>query len=402
MLLQRLKSASHFSFSKNKLIVIGLAFALIGSAVLVITHAAPGVNGPCKKQDFKEVKGLGCAKRQANGIYKVLLKDDTEIETHGPDTTELDDQGTSMGPGDPERQPICASDYYFVILYAYPSGTSNRLTTVRPTLLSAVKRMNYVLNEEGLESGGITSDFKVKCDASNEVALASFTTSDTSFGGVVSAAKAAGFNRSNEKYVVFTDAGSATANLCGTGSFISDERLTATNRSNIGPQWGVIWNGCWTGKTPMHELGHTIGAVQYNAPDSSGSGGHCNDGLDVMCYADGGDKSLYVNNVCTTKIHFDCDHDTYFNTAPKAGTYLASNWNLGNKLNKWIAFGNTTPPPPPTSLQADLNNDLKVDVTDLSILLSQFGKAGTADLNKNGVVDIPDLSILLSNYGKTG
>jgi hypothetical protein len=54
---------------------------------------------------------------------------------------------------------------------------------------------------------------------------------------------------------------------------------------------------------------------------------------------------------------------------------------------------------------ADINNDGKVDITDLSILLSNYTKAGTfstGDLDANGTVNILDLSILLSNYGQTG
>jgi hypothetical protein len=54
-----------------------------------------------------------------------------------------------------------------------------------------------------------------------------------------------------------------------------------------------------------------------------------------------------------------------------------------------------------TSAVGDLNNDGIVDVTDLSILLSNYGKAApVADINVDGVVNVIDLSILLSNYGK--
>lgn len=53
--------------------------------------------------------------------------------------------------------------------------------------------------------------------------------------------------------------------------------------------------------------------------------------------------------------------------------------------------------PPPK--QGDINGDGKIDVFDLSILLSQWGKAGTGDLNSDGVVNITDLSILLSKWG---
>ncbi len=58
-------------------------------------------------------------------------------------------------------------------------------------------------------------------------------------------------------------------------------------------------------------------------------------------------------------------------------------------------------------LPGDINSDNKVDVTDLSILLANYGKSASqatnpaSDINGNGTVDISDLSALLSNYGKT-
>ena len=55
---------------------------------------------------------------------------------------------------------------------------------------------------------------------------------------------------------------------------------------------------------------------------------------------------------------------------------------------------------PPTAKPGDLNSDGKVDITDLSTLLSNYGKTGAGDINSSGQVDIFDLSILLSNYGK--
>ncbi len=50
---------------------------------------------------------------------------------------------------------------------------------------------------------------------------------------------------------------------------------------------------------------------------------------------------------------------------------------------------------------ADLNSDGKVDVTDLSIILSNYGKqTATGDINGDGSVTIIDLSILLTAFGK--
>jgi len=53
-----------------------------------------------------------------------------------------------------------------------------------------------------------------------------------------------------------------------------------------------------------------------------------------------------------------------------------------------------------TAKPGDVNNDGLVNITDLSILLSDYGTTNaSADLNKDGTVNILDMSILLSNYG---
>ena len=57
------------------------------------------------------------------------------------------------------------------------------------------------------------------------------------------------------------------------------------------------------------------------------------------------------------------------------------------------------------SKPGDVNGDGKVDATDLSILISDFGKSADfnpgSDVNDDGKVDATDLSILISNFGKT-
>lgn len=60
---------------------------------------------------------------------------------------------------------------------------------------------------------------------------------------------------------------------------------------------------------------------------------------------------------------------------------------LGNYLNQ------------PAVINSDLNNDGKVNVFDLSILLSKWGTADSvADINKDSTVNVFDLSILLSKW----
>jgi hypothetical protein len=62
----------------------------------------------------------------------------------------------------------------------------------------------------------------------------------------------------------------------------------------------------------------------------------------------------------------------------------------------------------PNSIPGDINGDNTVNILDLSLLLTNYGKSAasainpSADINKDGTVDISDLSILLSNYNKSG
>jgi hypothetical protein len=68
--------------------------------------------------------------------------------------------------------------------------------------------------------------------------------------------------------------------------------------------------------------------------------------------------------------------------------------------------GTGNPCSSPKEFVGDLNEDSKVNVLDLSILLSNYGKPASqatnpaSDINNNGTVDILDLSILLAHYGE--
>jgi hypothetical protein len=59
--------------------------------------------------------------------------------------------------------------------------------------------------------------------------------------------------------------------------------------------------------------------------------------------------------------------------------------------------------PTPTALPGDLNSDGKVDNSDYTILVSNFGKTGSGvvgDIDGNGKVDIFDYNLLVVNFGK--
>ena len=238
--------------------------------------------------------------------------------------------------GDVQRPPICAPANHQHVLYARPDGAPNRLAEVRGQLQSVVRRINAVLNAESLASGGPTADYRVLCDGAGQIAVDGFTTSGTTFGQVVADARRAGFSSNAADYLIFLDA----AGGCGVASYVEDESLSASNASNTGGGYALVYRSCWFTEIPMHEVGHTMGAVQYSAPHSTGTGGHCNQENDVMCYSpDGGDRNQTVVQNCGGIPRFDCGFDDYFDSQPEPGEYLSTHWNLGSSLNSFLVFG---------------------------------------------------------------
>ncbi|MBW5485409.1 hypothetical protein GPJ59_26930 [Streptomyces bambusae] len=164
------------------------------------------------------------------------------------------------------------------------------------------------------------------------------------FSATNRALAAKGLDRRDRKYMIFAD----SQVYCGIGTFNGDERPGQNNLSNFGPSYGRTDAGCWGGHTAAHELGHNLGAVNNSAPNTS-RGAHCTDEWDVMCYSD---TPYYpqMRNVCTNKASeniLDCNHDDYFHTSPKAGSYLATHWNIAdNQFLMKSKGGNGTDPGP--------------------------------------------------------
>jgi hypothetical protein len=331
------------------------AFSLLAAVAATLLPSASGQTGRTPQgRVFDRRTVLGPDNEDlGNGHFKVHLKDGKVVYTHGPDFAES--HGLSIAPGDPERAPACATDYYQHVLYARPVGASDRYSTVKGTIQASMRRVDAVLNEASLASGNISADYKVLCDAYGEIAVGQFVNAATfSLTDIIDSARAAGFNKSNVNYTIFYD-GPGPSGTCGIGTLYWDERLSSSNYNNQGGAYAVSYSGCWE-MTPMHESGHNMGAVQYYAPNGTGDGAHCQDEQDVMCYADGGDRYTGLVYRCTDEIKFDCNYDDYFDSAPESGEYLSSHWNLGSSLNRFIRFGGggtTSPPPPPPPTDPD-------------------------------------------------
>jgi probable HAF family extracellular repeat protein len=82
-----------------------------------------------------------------------------------------------------------------------------------------------------------------------------------------------------------------------------------------------------------------------------------------------------------------------------AGQIVGSGYNSADALHAFLMT--------PVLLPGDVNGDGKVDVNDLTIVLTNFGKTGMSwsegamDGDPTGTVDVNDLTIVLSNFGGT-
>jgi hypothetical protein len=340
----------------RRFVLLALAVALAAPATASAQISAPAA-AEAREQGFdaRETLGPEVALDQSGageGLFRVKLADGDVVSTHGPDTTATaGEQGAYIGPGDPERDPVCATTDTQHVLYGAPADQASRYPQVVPEIQAIMRRANAVLNSESLESGGGQADYRVRCGADDEIKVDTFTgpPGDDSFEAVVDAATAAGFDDPATKYTIFYE--TEATSYCGIGSIHDDERLSADNWNNVDSSYAITHDGCWDGDTPMHENGHNMGAVQPGAPQSTGNGLHCQQERDVMCYSpDGGDRNQGGSVTdCADHLHFDCGHDDYFDTAPESGEYLASHWNIGSRLNRFLAFGDAPGNAPPVA-----------------------------------------------------
>ena len=175
-------------------------------------------------------------------------------------------------------------------------------------------------------------------------------TGDDSLPATRAELAALGYNRTDRKYVIWSDA----TVYCGIAYVAGDARPDASNPANFGPTYARVDSGCWGGNASVeaHEVAHMLGAVTLSAPHSNG-GYHCTDEYDRLCYNDG--SSFVLTYLCAMAQEpvLDCNGDDYFNVAPVAGSWLASHWNLANSVfletvEPVLAAPPPTPSPTPT------------------------------------------------------
>lgn len=303
--------------------VLLVACALAASPIVV-----PAAGG------CRQVPALGYA-CETTGGWRITLASGARVLTHGGDPVP---SHAASGSFDQRVAPVCAADpsreLHGRAVYAHAIDRADRSAALRDEVIEMVERANGMLRHEAAASGR-RLDYRMRCDAGDvvEVTAATLATpfEQTTFETLVNDLQAAGFMDPLAKYWIFFD-GRPPEMPAGTATIEYDQGVAPMNRNNFGPSYGVTWGfrGTTGARVMMHENAHTLGAVQLGALHSTGAG-HCNDGRDVMCYADGGPRAAYDPAACAVT-RFDCNNDDYFDPSPAPNTVMTRIWNLGSPL----------------------------------------------------------------------
>lgn len=322
-----------------------LATLVAGVAAPVLVAAEPDA-AACP--GYRVEPGTGPICPREGGLWEVFGREGQSLGfIHGQDPVRAApaDGGLDVTPAAPTCATDTSTEYHSLVIYARASNDLDRYNQMLPTIRSMVNNTNGHLREEGAIFN-VPINYRFACvgglvEVRNEALPTSM--SSASFSSIVQDLQSKGYTSRRIKYVVWYD-DTGACSCAGQGHIYNDDSASVNNYNNGNPSavpmFGVTF-GYSDYTTMMHEHGHNLGAVQHSAPDASG-GYHCNDGQDIMCYADGGPTSNYVSSVCAQE-RFDCGHDSYFHPYPAAGSWLATHWNLAGQNNRFIIRGNVPP-----------------------------------------------------------
>jgi hypothetical protein len=243
------------------------------------------------------------------------------------------EQATTAGSGPEPAAVPCIDDgssgNRIQVIYARSALVPDRYATLLPDLRQwAAEADQAVWLSAGETGGGRHLRFVTDGACQLKVDRVLLTPAgEGDFGQMRSELQALGYDRDDRKYLVWVD---AAVGICGLGEVYDDARPGPENWNNSGPMYARVDAPCWN-YAELHEIFHTMGAVQPDAPHPSAYG-HCTDEADVMCYDDDGGGPITMTIVCPPEHEalLDCGHDDYFSTAPPAGSYLAGHWNTAS------------------------------------------------------------------------
>lgn len=285
---------------------------------------------------------------RCNNAFEIVDKDGNFLGcTHGPDpapvgvdvtedrdTQELVEAADSYGPAYVPCVGDGASGQRIQMIYAVSSDKVDRYNDLLSTFNTWAGMMDQSLNDSASKTGG-EKHFKFVTNSDctlNVLKIILTPAGDDNFSATVGELQAMGHTRLDRKYLMWSDA----TLYCGVAQFRTDDKPTQDNLNNARGGYGRIDAGCWGRNdhlSEVHELMHTLGAVQHTAPHGT-QAGHCSDEWDVMCYRDA--TEVIITQDCNPSATYDrildCNNDDYFNTNPAPGSYLDTHWNTANSV----------------------------------------------------------------------
>lgn len=232
-------------------------------------------------------------------------------------------------------------------VYVYASGQPDRSAEVIPEIRNLAIEADSAVQASAQKTGGHRQiRWTTRPDCKVHVAVTAIpANSISSFRETINRVKEQGHNYPNRRYILFVD----DATYCGLGEWMEDDRPAHVgNYHNTDESfYARVDRTCWYSSAVLHELGHTLGAVQDSAPNSTREA-HCSDAYEVMCYQDASGIDTRVMCPQSHEALLDCQNNDYFHTNPAPSSYLATHWNMASsKYLLHFPVNSPIPPPPP-------------------------------------------------------
>ena len=338
-------------------------------------HLPSGFND---RRDLREANGYRFTPIRPNGV-----PGDREHITPDPIPSETVNSAQVQLP-DSEDDPVCTSTGRRVyIVYSWPAGGTNNAAARADSIRRIVRRMNWKLINESKNSSHPDIAAQIRVNCSNGIPTINVVQShahgaepnvnhqdnirqsvQAHYDGVVPAGHLGQPTGSAaRKYLIFHEGpnphthggvGWGWVGAATDAGYFTKSSTANYNNNNTTPS--ILWipQGLWDTHNSLHELAHTMGAVQMPL-DTTGSDvmqntnpttwGHCIDGDSTMCYNDGSPEGPGWNSqACPDSsgfstpvgFPFDCNYDNYFDTNPATGSFLAQAWNVGGAENGFV------------------------------------------------------------------
>lgn len=358
----------------GKATTVGLAILLAMAPLAGLGAGASGGREAACQEPYRE-PGIGYV-CEVDGVYQ-LVDPQTGRSlgyTHGTDELAASTVSSSTASTIDPAPLTCSEasygqdgEYYSKIFYANASDDTSRYPEVVDDMRGLAEKANRLLLEAG-KATGTPANLIAQCALGDltveEVHLPGTREEYSDLGAIMDDMRAMGYDAQEVQHWVYYDEVYDAQNRgCrGLGNWYDDDRLTEANWNNgNAASMHAVMEGCLPGEEAdgggtwteegitrlwLHELSHTMGAVQTSAPNHADSAtAHCTDGEDVMCPA----SRPWASEVCST-LRYDCNKDDYFHTNPSSESYLANHWNIGDEVNRYIDFADTRPPSKVTGL----------------------------------------------------